>query len=757
MNMQKLISNIIAKRNERVELLKKKTDFLRNLQSKLKEYNSLRDQIIDAQGNLIEGSPFAAQLLKHPEMLTNIRYATTESLEQSLSDQIIQLERLTKRFARQSLSLQVFGMAGSGKSTFIQSVSGLNDDVVLTSSGDHCTGVSSFIYNAPEFKAEVFFYTQQELLDIFNGALLKLQAKLGVPQKSITQFDQIASFAPEAYGLRSDDYETLQLLQYSQHYDLLSKYAGAPMLPISEKSQVKQYIAQHDGTKSSDPNHVRYFNYLVVKYVNIYHSFNYKEAGQIVLMDTVGLGDVVNDTSTEMNMYQAIADNSDVVILLYSPKPQGGWRGDESDLCHRLDNLHYIDRDHKVERIDPNTLFFLLNERDTPTMDNREDCKEMAQKFKSVLMRKENILVADLHDSKQSTDRVIVPILNQLTDHIAEIDASLIAQSEKNGEQLYLQYTALLKSISSVLVSAPDTDNAIGFNKLFDDLFKRDLKDKMLSIMGRVKQDRTKPSVEMGITLKKLSNSDSIAVYLRDVEDVVAQGITYHKEFPAIYSEAAITLRHSIPQHFRQINIDMHEQIEERKEEVLAVIAETGRLTSLVKKEKEMTYVEWMQRFLNIIVDPLEYPHFYKSVNDLLTFTIDTNGMLLYRIIKHLNNFDDFNIAQIVDKSEIVEMINYYLRTHLRDAFDKIQKELVEFTAIPNESIYYCIEAFYLSLCLYPECEEELYKMLYRYRHQIWRNEFEATQATSIAFEAWQKTRDTLEQYDCRSEFVKLS
>ncbi len=757
MNMQKLISNIIAKRNERVEQLKNKTDFLRNLQSKLKEYNNLRNQIIDEQGNLIEGSPFAAQLLKHPEMLSSIRYATTSDLEQLLCEQITQLERLQKRFARQSLSLQVFGMAGSGKSTFIQTVSGLDDDVVLTSSGDHCTGVSSYIFNAPEFKAEVYFYTRQELLDIFNTALAKLQERLGVPQKTLIQFEQIASFVPDNYGLHTEDYETLQLLQYSQHYDLLSKFADAPMLPISDKSQVKQYIAQHDGSKTSDPNHTRYFNYLVVKYVNIYHPFNYKDAGQIVLMDTVGLGDVVNDTSTEKNMYQAIADNSDVVILLYSPKSQGGWRGDESDLCHRLDNLHYIDREHKFERIDQNTLFFLLNERNTPSMDNREDCKEMIQKFKNVLMRKENILVADLHDSKQSTDQVIIPILNQLTEHITEIDASLLTKAEKSGEQLYIQYTALLKSISSVLVSAPDTDNAIGFNKLFDDLFKRDLKDKMLSIMDEAKQDRTKPSVEMEITLKKLSNSDSIAVYLRDIEDVVAQGITYHKEFPAIYSEAAITLRHSIPQHFRQINIDMHKQIENRKEELLSVIAETGRLTSLVKKEEKMTYVDWMQRFLDIIVDPVEYPHFYKSVNDLLTFTIDTDGMLLYRIIKHLNNFDDFNIVQTVDKSEIVNMINYYLRTHLRDAFDEIQKELIEFTAIPNESIYYCIEAFYISLCLYQECEEELYKMLYRYRHQIWRKEFEATQETTIAFEAWQQMRDTLEKYDCRVEFVKLS
>ena len=238
---------------------------------------------------------------------------------------------------------------------------------------------------------------------------------------------------------------------------------------------------------------------------------------------------------------------------------------------------------------------------------------------------------------------------------------------------------------------------------------------------------------------------------------MIKRGIEFHKNFPAIYTEAAITLRHSIPEHFRQIDVDMHKKIEERKEEVLSVLADTGRLKALVKKEEGITYIEWMQRFIDTIIDPVEYPHFYKSVKDLISFTIDTNGMLLYRIIKHLNNFDDFNIAQTVEKSEIPDMINYYLRTHLREAFDTIKSELDEFTAIPNESIYYCIEAFYLSLCLYPECEQELYKMLYRYRHQIWREEFEATQATTIAFEEWQKVRDALEVYDRRSEYCKIS
>ncbi len=754
--MKQLIANIISTRNQRVGKINEKIDFLHELQNDLSQYNMLRNQIIDSDGVLIEDSSFAPLLLRHPEMVNNIRYATTDELDKEIIEQLNRLERLKKRFARNSLSLQVFGLAGSGKSTFIQSVSGLGDDVVLTSSGDHCTGVSSYIFNDTDFRAEVYFYTRQELTDIFNKALLQLQEAHGKTSKTISTFEQIATFQPEDFGLSADDYETKQLLQYKENYETLARLAGSTMLPITDKSQVKQYVAQHDGTKSSDPNHVRYSNYLAVKYVNIYHPFNYPDAGQIVLMDTVGLGDTVNDVSTERNMYQSIADNSDVVILLYSPKPQGGWRGDQAMLCHRLDNLRFVDKEHHVERIHPDTLFFLLNERNTPEMNNHSDCKEMYRKFKEELMRKETILVADLHDRAQSVSKAILPILTQLTEHIAGIDAGMIASVEKSGKQVYLQYASLLKNISSVLVSAPDTDNAIGFNKLFDNLFKRDIKDHMLSVLEEAKQNRTLPSEDLKISLTKLSNSDSIAVYLKDVAPIVQQGITYHKDFPAIYSEAAITLRHTIPEHFRQIDVDLRKQVEARKDEVLRVLADTGLLTSLVKHDPSVSYSDWMQKFLDTLVDETEYPKFYKCVKDLMNFTIDINGILLYRIIKNLNSFDDFNIAQVVDKEEIPQMIDYYLRTHLRDAFDAIHKELTDFTTIPNESIYYCVEAFYLSLCLYPECAEELYRLYYRHRHSIWRKEFEASQATTVAFEAWQQVRDTLEKYDEEPLFCNL-
>ena len=120
--MQQLISNIIARRNERVSPIAAKIEFLCKLQADLVKYNGLRSRIIDEKGELIEDSPFAPQLIRHPEMLSNIRYATTETLDVFIDEQIVRLERLQKRFARQSLSLQVFGLAGSGKSTFIQSV-----------------------------------------------------------------------------------------------------------------------------------------------------------------------------------------------------------------------------------------------------------------------------------------------------------------------------------------------------------------------------------------------------------------------------------------------------------------------------------------------------------------------------------------------------------------------------------------------------------------------------------------------------------
>lgn len=758
--MKNLIANIISARNCKVAIIDEKIVFLHHLQEQLKEYNQLRSHIVDSNGELVADSPFASQLVKHPEMVSTIFYADASKLEEQLNNQIVSLQKLKQRFARKNLSLQVFGWAGGGKSTFIQSISGLNDDVVLTSAGDHCTGAATFIYNADSFRAEVFFYTKGEIVEIFNAALRLILKQHDKPEQSINTFSDIETFSPSTFGLQEDDPDISILMKYSRHAaeisELIDKHCAEKCLIIKDKSQVKQYVAQHDGTLNSEHGHVQYFNYLAVKYVNIYHSFPYSDAGDIVLMDTVGLGSAVNDVATEQNMYQAIADNSDAVVLLYSPKAQGGWRGDEATLSKQLNRLRYADTERKINRVDSKCLFLLLNERKSPTNNNQIDCEEVLNKFQNELHRQETIIVANLKDKQESNEKALKPMLKQLIDNIEVIDRNMTREVSAYGKALYDEYTSFLSSVSSVLISLPEANMDKQFDHLFRDLFDRDIKNAMNDLLEETTQQRMLPSSELAAQLAKLSNNDSVVSYLDEIKPIIEEGITYNEAFPIIYLRAAVMLRHAIPNRFRNVDISLTEQIELRKSRVYDLLATTGRLSSIVKKEDTMTSKEWMQKFIDTIINEDECPAFKKCIQDLMNFQISVDGFLLYRIIKHMDNFDKIKLSAEVSRDQIMDTTLYHLKMRLREAFTNIQDEIRDFTMTPNESVFYNIEAFHLSLCLLPTCREELYYLYKRYRSQIWRSEMEEIQSSTLSFAEWQNTRNLLENYNQESMFTDI-
>ena len=148
------IEQIIAKRkSSRLPLIESKIAFIESL---LQRVNSLDTLIKEIKTQCeIKKGPYYAILASDPGMEIRLQNVSTDDTRSAITDLQKELTRLKTRFSRKSISLQVFGMAGSGKSTFIQSVTGLDNEVVLASEGGHCTGVSSFIYNSDHFEARV--------------------------------------------------------------------------------------------------------------------------------------------------------------------------------------------------------------------------------------------------------------------------------------------------------------------------------------------------------------------------------------------------------------------------------------------------------------------------------------------------------------------------------------------------------------------------------------------------------------------------
>ncbi len=67
------------------------------------------------------------------------------NLQSQVNDNIARTANLLSRFGKNTINIGVAGKTGMGKSTFLQAITGLNDQIIPTSAGEPCTGAKSKI------------------------------------------------------------------------------------------------------------------------------------------------------------------------------------------------------------------------------------------------------------------------------------------------------------------------------------------------------------------------------------------------------------------------------------------------------------------------------------------------------------------------------------------------------------------------------------------------------------------------------------
>lgn len=173
----KSCDDIIKKRKEeRLPLIKRKFRIIGELKQALIQLSDFRDRLQRKDGALallVEKAPGVVETIGS----LNLAPLLGSSGKTEDSGAIFRLEeelkRLEKRFSRDRIQIALIGKARKGKSTFLQSVSGLTDnDVIPTSSYSDCTGAVSIIENCKgPFRMEIEFYSEKEYVGFVNNFL----------------------------------------------------------------------------------------------------------------------------------------------------------------------------------------------------------------------------------------------------------------------------------------------------------------------------------------------------------------------------------------------------------------------------------------------------------------------------------------------------------------------------------------------------------------------------------------------------------
>lgn len=798
MSISTTIDEILRRRKARVPLVDNAISHYRILLEELKNLEALRSEIVGKDGEAKDG-PYKVFLQKRPEMKDRIFNLSTRQLCQDLNQQIEKSNKLKKRFERDHISLQVYGDAGSGKSTFIQHITGLvNDDVILASSGDHCTGASSYIFNieANEFYAHIYFYTSKEILDNFNAILEKVLSNNGLPKRELGSFSDIGDFNIEEYGtdefpINEDTEGVDALLLYKKHFVTISQLInfeidaeGRPFNPAcievdeehrrffktTNKSIIKLYVAQHDGSRDDEPGHQRYYSYLAVKCVKIYTHFPYSDSGKIVLMDNVGLGDSANDAKTQNDMYDAIADNSDGVIMLYYPGLQGSWKKDDKQNLARLDNLNYMEyedesgKKQKEERVNVNTLFFVLNKRIIGNTSNENECKDLRNRFlreknesedKRGYGRKETILISDVSNDNEVTNNAIIPIMEQIAKNLDEIDKNIIKDVNSNGAKLYKKLSALCRELQEISFDEPtDGDLWGGIHKQIQILLKA-IETKMGVIYSNAEENKNNTYSNICSAMENRTTHIYEYVCKKDEIENSINTMGRNDTFNSVYEREMTEIRSRISNAFEKAAIDSIKDLPQNvKDKLYCLLFDEARWNILPLKSGEKyknPSEEWMRCIIDEYLEKL--PHLKECVEFIQSYSIRIDDYIDYQVESALTSLDPHSNEyqnlrpHFPEKKEGMNIMEHNkliakaifdgMYDHLTAVKEGLKHQFDVLALLPYHSVYARIRKFREKLLMSNEGLQELEQFYYKNARIFWPNEFASKDRTGNTVTEW--------------------
>lgn len=184
------LSEIIKKRNAKAGQKKMLAEELRRKKEALIQSSEALDRFANLDR---KGQEWMCGSGETAEKLEEARSAVKECLA-AYDKAIESLEKLEIRFKRKTIDLVAIGKIGAGKSKFLQSASGLDDNCIPSFSGTSCTGVTSVIENIEETgrtEAHFVFKTETEVIDTINREIESLKNEIDKISPAIEWTEEI--------------------------------------------------------------------------------------------------------------------------------------------------------------------------------------------------------------------------------------------------------------------------------------------------------------------------------------------------------------------------------------------------------------------------------------------------------------------------------------------------------------------------------------------------------------------------------------
>ena len=747
------IQNIIENRKGkdgnggRLKVISGKRERAESLKKDLRAFCDFREetlrQIRDKKG------PYYAIAQKDPMFLDRVLACDPAEVNLHLDAYLEEVERLYRRFSRDTINISVIGRAGQGKSTLLKSITGLADEVIPTAPSGDCTGAKSVISNDPKLRgkvlAEISFFTEEELCTAVQKYLDTLGVKMAIRRLSDIEHLDLDYVKNNLSDSRSASSTFLHLKKYVEHF---AEYADRIGKTTTEKDplKIRLYVAQYD--VNGNPTYL----FLAVKEVHIYTGFEYKDAGNITLVDTIGLGDTA--LGIKDKMFSTLKEDSDAAIILRRPDE---FRDHVSTEDNRMmDEIAAAMEGRGIDK----WLFYVINASDA--LRNRHNADLLEASFKENGTNKQVALLKqiDCNDKAAVEDDLVIPVLNAIEANLEDIDKDLMAILNGHGKALMAAYSTFIGNIRRVITSSYQAVQSK--ERVFQEKWKMlPLSNALLTLdKYNYAQKKNVPCQEVCKEIDEvIANLYDLVPAQEDILVAVKRGL---KADPEIFVDFVRILRNRIYEAFENISVSTLVPLQEKvKGDIISSLFTEGDLGKFDLPETSPS-PKWLEDLISVHVDKDMYPNLYKAFRFILDYQLSIEGLIEFNVAKSVDSIDDegglirmsASTAELLSTEDRAEAIWDEICNRVAMLQIELRKWKNDFALIPNHSFYARVHKVREKLILDATGHEEL-EMFYRDKRELlWYDDFAQVVANENAFGSWKEYADKMGAYNKATEFL---
>jgi hypothetical protein len=646
---------------------------------------------------------------------------------------------LMNRFKRKTVNIGVAGKARQGKSTLLQSISGLSDTVIPTSDALPCTGAKSKIYHYEEKPyAKIDFYTKDAFLkEIIHPYFVQLN--LPKPTSLDNFFEPVAEYNGSDNIDRNLEKAIIGKLQFIyEAFPSFQNLLSEPSKKLDELGDIADYVTQSE----------RRTKYLAAKAANIYTKFPHSDITNLGLVDLPGLEAAQGH---ERKLVDSLEHEVDAVIFVKLPSAKG--------TQYDKDDYKVIDLiDAAVKEVDlADWLFIALNRLDD---NSNEKQVQLLKDNPPETYSRANILIANCNNSANVEENIFSVVLRHLELNLEKIDTRSIEVLAKRIKSISENIENEI-SRSKEMLKPQTQDRKMNrehhklTNKFINEMKTKlnDLKTELRNALGEAGSDFQLKVEEICDLAEQANIIPSPDELERKYKEEGGWPSAVQDELHYLRSKLSSFLAEKFDEYFVQ-------QVKKTLLEVLErIFKATLPLIAAEQSDVERDPFE-MLRELEKLFDKSMQPQLCSSFDYISKFNFSYHShfhhrvrMEMWRLDTHERTFERTFVDRIIPKGETNKQSLEEDAEEIARAFDVNYKETLfdikkkfkeEMQSDPAQAIFSLVEEIGDRLVRARDIDEEWDDFIYQTRSQILPDIFNQFDQYATLCKNWQTASDDL-------------